>query len=69
MAEAGHVRHDGCNGGSPERVVLDRWRRTLFAFSPKVLDGWTRTIRKNGAVGLLRTYHDLSVSAVRRRQR
>jgi hypothetical protein len=69
MAEAGHVRHDGCNGGSPERVVLDCWRRTLFAFSPKVLDAWTRKIRENVAVGVLRTYHDLSISTVRWRQR
>jgi len=30
MAEAGHVRHDGCDGGFTKRVVLAHSHRVLF---------------------------------------
>jgi len=32
MAEAGHVRNDGCDGRSTERVMLAHLYRVLFTF-------------------------------------
>lgn len=32
MAEAGHVRHDGCDGSFTKGIVLAHLHRVLFTF-------------------------------------
>lgn len=57
MAEAGHVRHDGCYGRSAERVVFACWWKTILRFEIYVFNGHADKMCGKGPVGVLRTYH------------
>jgi len=42
MAEAGHVRHDGCDGGFTKRVVLADLHWVSFTFERYLSKRWTK---------------------------